>query len=92
MSTLTTRAVRPTIALVDFWLKPPMPTRPSPAPTPPTPVFFVSLPNCVTLPTTIASTPSSRPIFAADVESARSLFEKFCSARIRSSTLRSITE
>jgi hypothetical protein len=33
-----------------------MPMRAESAPTPPMPVFFVSLPNCVMLPTMIAST------------------------------------
>ena len=84
VSTLTTRAVRPTIALLSLTLTPPRPNRPRPAPTPLTPVFFVSFPNCVTLPTMMASTPSSLPIFAAEEESARSLLEKFCSARILS--------
>ena len=46
----------------------------------------------VMLPTMMASTPSSLPILAAEFGSARSLFEKFCSARILSSALRSITE
>ena len=92
VSMLTTRAVKPTMALLSFWPKPPIPTLPSPAPTPPMPVFFVSFPNCVMLPTMIASTPSSLPIFAAELGSARSLFEKFCSARILSSALRSMTE
>ena len=39
----------------------------------------------------MASAPISLPIFAAVVESARSLFEKFCSAMILSMALRSIT-
>ena len=58
---------------------------------PPTFVFLSSRPNCVMEPITIASAPISRPIFAAVVESARSLFEKFCSAMILSIALRSIT-
>ena len=44
------------------------------------------------LPMMMASTPRMRAILAALAGSARSLFEKFCSAMILSSCLRSITE
>lgn len=59
---------------------------------PATPWCLSSLPNWVMLPTMMASTPSRRPIFAAELASARSELEKFCSCRILSSALRSITE
>src|SRR5260370_1136405 len=62
-----------------------------PNPPPPTLVLLSSRPNCVMLPITMASTPRMRPNFAAVFESARSLFEKFCSARTLSSALRSMT-
>ena len=63
VSTLIRRAVRPTMALLSLLAEAAEPIRPSPPPTPPMPVFLVSLPNCVMLPTMIASTPSSLPIF-----------------------------
>ena len=56
------------------------------------PVFLVSLPNSVMLPTIIASTPRSLPILAALVGSARLELEKFCSAMILSRCLRSMIE
>src|SRR5208282_1681290 len=91
VETLITRAVIPTTALALLVPTPPMPKRPRPYPPPPTLVCWSSRPNCVIEPMTMASTPSTLPIFAAVLESARSLFEKFCSARILSSAERSIS-
>src|ERR1035438_10501008 len=59
---------------------------------PPTAVLLSSRPNCVMLPTMMASTPRMRAILAALAGSARSLLEKFCSLMILSSCLRSMTE
>src|SRR5271165_53665 len=92
VSMFTRRASTATIALDFLCPKPPTPYGPQLPPPPPTFVFWVSLPNCVTLPTMMASTPSSFPIFAAEVASARLLLEKFCSVRILSIALRSMTE
>src|SRR5262249_6321599 len=92
VSMLMMRESTATTALLDLWPKPPMPYPPQPPPPPPIFVFLLSLPNWVTLPTIIASTPSSLPSLAAELGLARSLLEKFCSARILSIALRSITE
>ena len=88
----TSLAVMPHTALACFTFAPPSPKGPLPKPTPPTEVLLSSRPNFVMEPTIIASTPRMRPILAAVDASARSLLEKFCSARILSSALRSITE
>src|SRR6266849_1533356 len=81
-----------TIALDFLCPNPPRPKPPRAPPAPPRFMFLVSLPNCVMLPTTIASTPSSFPILDAVVRLSRSRLEKFCSAMILSRALRSITE
>src|SRR5256886_5615537 len=56
-------------SLLFFFPKPPMLNPPRPPPVPPILVFLVSLPNCVMLPTMMASTPRSFPILAAEVRS-----------------------
>ena len=74
------RAVIPTFALLLTRLPPPSTPRVRRLRGPePTATADSSTLNWVTEPTTIASTPSTRPIAAAVFESARLLFEKFCS-------------
>jgi len=86
------RAVTATTAFELRLCTPPSPILPSPKPPPPAVVFLSSRPNCVMLPMMIISTPRTFPIFAAVDESARLLFEKFCSPSTFSSAARSITE
>ena len=87
------RTVTATLAL-PFWV-PTLPMAPPsrPNPPPPTPTSFFSVPNLVIEPTNKYFTPSALPIFATEAAlgSARSLLEKFCSARIASRRLRSMT-
>src|SRR5208283_2153854 len=92
VSIFTIRASSTQMALLFLWLKPPRPYPPHPPPPPPTLVFWFSLPNWVKLPTIMESTPRIFPSFAAELGFARSLLEKFCSVRILSIALRSITE
>ncbi len=90
--TLTIRAETATMA---FEFLVPMPLALAFAtrkPPPPMLVFLSSRPNWVMLPMTNVSTPRSWPILAALVGLARSLLEKFCSARSLSSAARSMTE
>ena len=89
---LTTRASMFTTALAVLRPIPPSPMPPTRTPAPPMPSFLSSRPNCVMLPMMIASTPRMRASCTALVGSARPLCWKFCSCRMRSSCLRSITE
>ena len=88
----TMRASIATVALDDFLPRPPSPIPPRLNFPPPTPSFLSSRPNWVTDPMMMASTPSSRPSFAAVEASARPSCWKFCSFRTRSTCVRSITE
>jgi len=87
------RTVMATVALPFDVPTLPRPNLPPPKPPPPTPRFRFSVPNLVIDPTTRYFTPSALPILATSeaLGSARSLFEKFCSARIASRRLRSMT-
>ncbi len=89
----TIRAAIATVALPFF--VPTSPTPNLPPPHAPAPIFIPlsSIPNLVIEPRMMYFTPSALPILAtcAADGSARSLFEKFCSAMITSRRLRSMT-
>ena len=93
MPVSTIRAVIPTVALLLTRLPPPSTPRVTRPRVPePTATADSSTANWVTDPMMIASTPSSRPMAAADFGSARLLFEKFCSFSTASRALRSMSE